>query len=73
MFKSLEIKPIHFISVILVLILLLMHQCNRTAKIKAINGGLEKKVERVEANVIASQDSVKYYKNSTQYALQNQN
>lgn len=69
MFKSLEIKPIHFISVILVLIILLMFQCNRTAKIKAINGGLEKKVERVEANVIASQDSIKYYKNENDYLV----
>ena len=69
MFKSLEIKPIHFISVILVLIILLMLQCNRTAKIKAINGGLEKKVERVAANVIASQDSIRYYKNENDYLV----
>ena len=69
MFKTLEIKPIHFISVILVLIILLMFQCNRTAKIKAINNGLEKKVVRVEANVIASQDSVKYYKNENDYLV----
>lgn len=69
MFKSLEIKPIHFISVILVLIILLMLQCNRTTKIKAINGGLEKKVERVAANVIASQDSIRYYKNENDYLV----
>lgn len=69
MFKSLEIKPIHFVSVILVLIILLMFQCNRTAKIKAINGGLEKKVERVAANVIASQDSIRYYKNENDYLV----
>lgn len=69
MFKSLEIKPIHFISVILVLIILLMFQCNRTAKIKAINNGLEKKVERVEANVIAGQDTVKFYKNKNDFLV----
>ena len=46
-----------------------MLQCNRTAKIKAINGGLEKKVERVAANVIASQDSIRYYKNENDYLV----
>lgn len=69
MFKKIEIKPIHFIAVILVLIILLMHQCNRTGKIKAINKGLEKKVERVAANVIAGQDSIRYYKNENDYLV----
>tara|TARA_B100001093_G_scaffold471549_2_gene493923 strand:- start:9975 stop:10787 length:813 start_codon:yes stop_codon:yes gene_type:complete len=67
MFKKLEIKPIHFISVILVLIILLMFQCNRTTKIKAINTGLENKVERIEGNIIASQDTIKYYKNKNDF------
>ena len=69
MFKKIEIKPIHFIAVILVLIILLMHQCNRTSKIKAINKGLEKKVERAAANVIAGQDSIRYYKNENDYLV----
>ena len=59
----------HFIAVILVLIIILMHQCNRNGKIKAINKGLENKVERVEANVIASKDSIKYYKNENDYLV----
>jgi hypothetical protein len=46
-----------------------MHQCNRNGKIKAINKGLENKVERVEANVIASKDSIKYYKNENDYLV----
>lgn len=69
MFKSLEIKPIHFIMVILILIILLMLQCDRAAKVKAINVGLENKVERVEANIIASQDSVLYYKNENDFYI----
>jgi hypothetical protein len=69
MVKKIEIKPIHFIAVILVLIIILMHQCNRNGKIKAINKGLENKVERVEANVIASKDSIKYYKNENDYLV----
>lgn len=69
MFKSLEIKPIHFISVILILILLLMHQCNRNTKIKAINKGLEVKVERAGQNIIAKQDSVRYYKNENDFLV----
>lgn len=69
MFKTLEIKPIHFIATILLLIILLMHQCNRTAKIKAINKGLEIKVERAGQNIIASQDSIKYYKNENDFLV----
>ncbi len=69
MVKKIEIKPIHFIAVILVLIILLMHQCNRNGKIKAINKGLENKVERVEANIIAGQDSVRYYKNKNDFLV----
>ena len=69
MFKTLEIKPIHFIATILLLIILLMHQCNRTSKIKAINKGLEVKVERAGQNIIASQDSIKYYKNENDYLV----
>ena len=67
MFKKLEIKPIHFISVILVLIILLMYQCNRTDKIKAINVALEDKVERVESNFLAGQDTIEYYKNKNDF------
>lgn len=69
MFKKLEIKPIHFISVILVLIILLMYQCNRTSKIKAINAGLEKKIDRVESNVLAANDTIKYYKNKNDFYI----
>ena len=46
-----------------------MHQCNRNGKIKAINKGLENKVERVEANIIAGQDSVRYYKNKNDFLV----
>ena len=67
MFKKLEIKPIHFIAAILVLILLLLHQCNRTSKFKAINEGLENKVERVKANVEAANDTIITYKNDNDY------
>ena len=55
--------------VILILIILLMLQCDRAAKVKAINVGLENKVERVEANIIASQDSVLYYKNENDFYI----
>ena len=67
MFKKLEIKPIHFIAAILVLILLLLHQCNRTSKFKAINEGLENKVDRVKANVEAANDTIITYKNDNDY------
>ena len=67
MFKKLEIKPIHFITVILVMVLLLLHQCNRTSKLKAINNGLENKIERVKANVDAANDSVISYQNKNDY------
>jgi hypothetical protein len=67
MFKKLEIKPIHFISVILLLIILLMYQCNRTDKIKAINVALEDKVERVESNFLAGQDTIEVYKNKNDF------
>lgn len=69
MFKKLEIKPIHFITTILVILLLLLHQCNRTSKLKVINQGLENKIVRIEANVEAANDSVVTYKNKNDYYI----
>lgn len=69
MFKKIEIRPIHFIAVILVMVLLLLHQCNRTSKLKAINTGLENKIERVKANVDAANDSVISFKNKNDYYI----
>ena len=67
MFDRIEIKPIHFIAVILGLVILLMMQCNRNSKLNTINKGLEEKVIRVKSNVDASLDSVEYYKNKNNY------
>ena len=69
MFKKLEIKPIHFITTILVILLLLLHQCNRTSKLKVINQGLENKIERVKANVEAANDTIITYKNDNDYYI----
>ena len=69
MFKKLEIRPIHFIVTILVILLLLLHQCNRVSKLKVTNQALENKVERVKANVEASNDTIFAYKNDNDYYI----
>ena len=48
---------------------MLMYQCNRTSKIKAINAGLEKKIDRVESNILAANDTIKYYKNKNDFYI----
>ena len=67
MFKKLEIRPIHFISAILVLILLMLFQCNRISKIKQQRDALENKITRVESNVSAKGDSIETYINQNGY------
>ena len=58
-----------FITAILVMLLLLLHQCNRTSKLKVINQGLENKIERVKANVEAANDTIITYKNDNDYYI----
>lgn len=67
MFKKIEIKPIHFVAVILVLIILMMGQCSRISGLKAERSALETKITRVENNILASNDSVVFYKNKQDY------
>lgn len=69
MFKKLEIKPIHFIAAILVLVLLMLFQCNRISKLKVKNTALENKVVRVKANVEASADTIQTYINEKGYYI----
>ena len=69
MFKKIEIKPIHFIAVILVLIILMMGQCSRISGLKAERSALETKITRVENNILASNDSVAFYKNGQDYYI----
>ena len=65
--KSIKIKPIHLIAVILGLVLLLMMECNRNSKLRQVNKGLEQQVTRVEANVEAGLDSIEVYKTKNNY------
>jgi hypothetical protein len=67
MFKSFEIKPIHFISVILILIILMMGQCSRMSTLKAQRDANEDKVTRIENNLAAANDSIKSYKSKNNY------
>jgi hypothetical protein len=69
MFKKIEIKPIHFVAVILVLIILMMGQCSRISGLKAKRTALETKITRVENNILASNDSVAFYKNGQDYYI----
>ena len=69
MFNKLEIKPIHFITAILVLVLLMLFQCNRISKLKVKNTALENKVVRVKANVEASADTIQTYINEKGYYI----
>lgn len=69
MFKKIEIKPIHFVAVILVLIILMMGQCSRISGLKAERMALETKITRVENNILASNDSVVFYKNKQNYYI----
>jgi hypothetical protein len=69
MFKKIEIKPIHFVAVILVLIILMMGQCSRISGLKAERTALETKITRVENNILASNDSVAFYKNGQDYYI----
>jgi hypothetical protein len=69
MFKKIEIKPIHFIAVILVLIILMMGQCSRISGLKAERSALETKITRAENNILASNDSVAFYKNGQDYYI----
>jgi len=69
MFKKIEIKPIHFVAVILVLIILMMGQCSRISGLKAERSALETKITRVENNILASNDSVVFYKNKQDYYI----
>ena len=69
MFKKIEIKPIHFIAAILVLVLLMLMQCNRISKLKVKNTALENKVVRVKANVDAKSDSIETYINEKGYYI----
>lgn len=69
MFKKIEIKPIHFVAVILVLIILMMGQCSRISGLKAERTALETKITRVENNILASKDSVAFYKNKQNYYI----
>ena len=69
MFKKIEIKPIHFVAVILVLIILMMGQCSRISGLKAERTALETKITRVENNILASNDSVNFYKNGQDYYI----
>lgn len=69
MFKKIEIKPVHFIVAILVLIVLMMGQCSRISGLKSERNALEAKVERVENNVLAANDTVIFYKNKQDYYI----
>lgn len=67
MFKSFEIKPIHFISVILILIILMMGQCSRMSTLKEQRDANASKVTRIENNLKAANDSVVKYKTKNNY------
>lgn len=69
MFKKIEIRPIHFISAILVLILLMLFQCSRVSKLKQDKKALENKIVRVEANNEAKGDSIETYINQNGYYI----
>jgi hypothetical protein len=69
MFKKIEIKPIHFIAAILVLLLLMLMQCNRVSKLKQENVALENKVERIKGNVEASVDTVEVFTNDNGFYI----
>ena len=69
MFKKIEIKPIHFIAAILVLLLLMLMQCNRVSKLKQENVALENKVERIKGNVEASVDTVEVFTNNSGFYI----
>ena len=69
MIKKLEIKTVHFIIIILVLIIIMMGQCSRFSGLKSERDALETKVERVENNVLAANDSVNIYKNKQDYYI----
>lgn len=69
MFNTLKIKPIHFIAIILILIILMMGQCSRISGLKSKRDALETKVERIENNVLAAKDSITLYKNKQDYYI----
>jgi len=69
MFNTLKIKPIHFITIILLLIILIMGQCSRISGLKSERTSLETKIIRVENNILASNDTLTFYKNKQDYYI----
>lgn len=68
-FKKIKIQPIHFISAILVMILLMLFQCNRVSILKQKNDALENKVERIKGNAEASVDTIEVFKNDNGFYI----
>lgn len=64
-----KIRPIHFIAVILMLLLLLLFQCNSMSVLKEKNNALENKVERINGNVEASKDTIESFRNKNGYYI----